>query len=101
MILLVIVDPIGIVGQHISIARGQSFVLGRLSERIDDVVQKAIVETALIEVGLYFGKFFPGSGKTCIFFRSRVEHCGCVQGLPAMSPCRSALLAAGYPRHCL
>jgi hypothetical protein len=55
VIALVVVESVDIVVQHISIARRQPMVISRLFERINNVVQKTIVETALIEIGLHFG----------------------------------------------
>src|ERR1700693_4593926 len=73
VIALVIVEPVDIVVQHISIARRQPLVFSRLSERINGIVQKTVVETALIEVGLHFGELPLGPVKTRIFFFARVS----------------------------
>src|SRR6202162_2929464 len=73
VIALVIVEAVDIVVQHISIARRQPLVVSRLSERINDIVQKAVVETPLIEVGLHFGEFLLGPVKTRVFFFTRVS----------------------------
>jgi hypothetical protein len=72
VIALVVVEAVEIIVQHISIARRQSLVVGGFFERINDVVQKAVVEPALIEVGLHFAKLILGPVETCIFFFTRV-----------------------------
>src|SRR6202795_2454061 len=86
VIALVIVEPADIVVQHISIARRQPLVVSRLSERINDIVQKTVVETALIEVGLHFGELLLGPVKTRVFFFARVSSTpDMVKILPDMS----------------
>ena len=70
---LVVVEPVDIVVQHIPVARRQPLVVSRLFEGINDVVQKTVVETALIEVGLHFGEFLLGPVKTRVFFFTRVS----------------------------
>jgi hypothetical protein len=70
---LVIVEAVDIVVQHISIAGGQPLVVCRLFERINDVIQKTVIETALIEVGLHFGQLLLGPVKTRIFFFARIS----------------------------
>src|SRR6516162_5097748 len=73
VIALVIVEPVDIVVQHISIARRQPLVISRLFERINDVVQKTVVETALIEIGLHFGELLFGPLKARSFLFARVS----------------------------
>jgi len=68
---LVVVEPGEIVAQHSSIAGRQSLVVRRFFNRINDVVQKAVVETPLIEVSLHFGEFLLGLVKTRIFLFAR------------------------------
>jgi hypothetical protein len=72
VIALVVVEAVEIIVQHISIARRQSLVVDGFFERIDDVVQKAVVEPALIEVGLHFAQLILGPVETYIFFFTRV-----------------------------
>jgi hypothetical protein len=68
---LVVVEPVEIIAQHSSIAGRQSLVVRRFFDRINDVVQKAVVETPLIEVSLHFGEFLLGLVKTRIFLFAR------------------------------
>src|SRR5580698_9546315 len=68
---LVVVEPVEIVAQHSSIARRQSLVVRRFFDRINDVVQKTVVETPLIEVGLHLREFLLGLIKTRIFLFAR------------------------------
>src|ERR1700752_5058480 len=73
VIALVIVEPVDVGVQNIPIAGRQPILVSRRSERINDVVQQTVVETALIEVALHFGEFIPGPGKTRILFFARVS----------------------------
>jgi len=49
----------------------QSLVVRRFFDRINDVAQKAVVETPLIKVSLHFGEFLHGLLKTRIFLFAR------------------------------
>ncbi len=73
VIALVIVEPVDIVVQHISIARRQPLIIRRLSQRINDVVQKTVVETPLIEIGLHFAELLFSPRQPRIFFFARVS----------------------------
>jgi hypothetical protein len=68
---LVVVEPREIVAQHFSIARREPLIVSRFFDRINHVVQKAVVETALIEIGLHCGELSFGLVKTRVFFFAR------------------------------
>lgn len=72
VIVLMVLEASQVVAQDVAVARGQSVIIGRLPNRVDDVVQNAVVPTALIEVRLKFSQLFFRFVEACAFFVARV-----------------------------
>ena len=53
------------------ITRRQALIIGRFLERVNHIVQKAVVKAALIKVGLHFRELLFRPVKAFIFFFAR------------------------------
>ena len=73
VIILIVLEPVQIIAQDRSIAGRQAIVIRRFSDRINDIVQRSIIELTVIELRLQFRQFMFRPLETVTFPVARVS----------------------------